>query len=180
MDIDGHVLGHLAVLHDEPLPEESQIRGIFEIFAGRAAAELRRLRRERARRLGWSAAPPGPADVRRLRSYSWPGNVRELQNVIERAVITSPDKRQLNLERALPDGAPAHEPKAAASRPAGDRVLTAAELREFERENLLRALELSGWKVSGSGGAADRLGMRPKTLGSRMKALGIRRPAGDS
>jgi transcriptional regulator with GAF, ATPase, and Fis domain len=59
-------------------------------------------------------------------------------------------------------------------------VLTAAELREFERENLLRALELSGWKVSGSGGAADRLGMRPNTLGSRMKALGIRRPAGHS
>ena len=49
VDDDDRLLGHLAVLHDEPLPEEDpRTRAIFEIFAGRASAELRRLRRERA------------------------------------------------------------------------------------------------------------------------------------
>jgi transcriptional regulator with GAF, ATPase, and Fis domain len=176
MVADGHfredLLYRLNVfpMHVPPLRERGEdVVMLAERFAGTFS-----------RSLGWSAAALGPADIRRLCSYGWPGNVRELQNVIERAVITSPDKRHLNLERALPDSAPAPLPGAAPSPPASDRVLTAAELREFERENLLRALELSGWKVSGSGGAADRLGMRPNTLGSRMKALGIRRPAGHS
>ena len=63
--------------------------------------------------------------------------------------------------------------------PAGspeERILTALELRDLERRNLLRALDATGWKVSGAGGAAERLGMKPNTLSSRMKALGIRRP----
>ncbi|MGE0709786.1 MAG: sigma 54-interacting transcriptional regulator [Planctomycetota bacterium] len=47
LDTDGGLLGHLAVLHDAPLPQDPRIVGVFEVFAGRAAAELRRLRRER-------------------------------------------------------------------------------------------------------------------------------------
>jgi len=54
-------------------------------------------------------------------------------------------------------------------------VLTATELKDFERGNLLRALDASGWKLSGEGGAAQRLGINPNTLASRMKALGVRR-----
>ena len=46
-DTDGRVLGHLAIMHDKPLPENSLATAIFNIFAGRAAAELRRLRRDR-------------------------------------------------------------------------------------------------------------------------------------
>ncbi|MDD3559800.1 MAG: PAS domain-containing protein [Melioribacteraceae bacterium] len=44
VDEDGTILGHIAVLHDKPLPEDQRITSIFNIFADRAAAELKRLR----------------------------------------------------------------------------------------------------------------------------------------
>ncbi|MGE3173791.1 MAG: sigma 54-interacting transcriptional regulator [Planctomycetota bacterium] len=109
----------------------------------------------------------------RLMRYDWPGNVRELRNVIERALITSVDGRTLNLERALPDEAPR---PVAASAPTDDRIRTAIELEDLERLNMRRALEAAGWKIAGAGGAAERLGLRPNTLASRMKSLGIQRP----
>jgi hypothetical protein len=52
---------------------------------------------------GGTVVPLTEAAKAKLRRYEWPGNVRELQNVIERALITSPDGRRLNLDRALPD-----------------------------------------------------------------------------
>jgi transcriptional regulator with GAF, ATPase, and Fis domain len=55
-------------------------------------------------------------------------------------------------------------------------VVTAAEIRRRERDNLVAALERARWKIYGSGGAAELLGLKPTTLTSRMKALGIRRP----
>jgi formate hydrogenlyase transcriptional activator len=114
------------------------------------------------------------ADKALLRRYDWPGNVRELENVIERALLTSTDSRTLNLRRALPDAAA--RPEASGPLTTYDRVLTAAELQELERANLLRALQEAAWKVSGPGGAAERLGLNPNTLASRMRALGIERP----
>jgi len=53
---------------------------------------------------------------------------------------------------------------------------TKSELREVERETLVRALERAGWKVAGANGAARALGIPPSTLSSRMKALQIERP----
>ncbi|HMB69316.1 MAG TPA: sigma 54-interacting transcriptional regulator, partial [bacterium] len=47
LDTDGEILGHLALLDTKPLPEDPRVTAIFNIFAGRAAAELRRLRRDR-------------------------------------------------------------------------------------------------------------------------------------
>jgi PAS domain-containing protein len=41
LDTDGGILGHLAILHDAPMAEDERVTGIFNIFAGRAAAELR-------------------------------------------------------------------------------------------------------------------------------------------
>jgi PAS domain S-box-containing protein len=107
-------------------------------------------------------------DAARLRAGDWPGNVRELHNVIERAVITS---RNLNLDRALGGAAP----PAPAHPDAGDDVRTARDLEDLERRNLIRALERTSWKVAGRDGAAALLGMKPSTLHSRMKALGVRR-----
>ncbi len=129
-----------------------------------------------ARQMGRTIQPLSPGDGARLRAYSWPGNVRELENVIERAVITSRNGH-LNLDRALPDIA-CHEPNKAipAHGEEKQRVLTVREMEEMERMNLLRALEESGWRVAGDNGAAVRLGMKPSTLSSRMKALDLRRP----
>jgi transcriptional regulator with GAF, ATPase, and Fis domain len=53
-------------------------------------------------------------------------------------------------------------------------VLTDAEIRDLERDNVRAALRQAGGKIYGAGGAAELLGLRPTTLASRMKALGIR------
>jgi transcriptional regulator with GAF, ATPase, and Fis domain len=54
--------------------------------------------------------------------------------------------------------------------------LTEAELQQLERENLLRILERSNWKVMGPDGAAELLGVKPTTLMTRMKKMGLNRP----
>ncbi len=109
--------------------------------------------------------------VMELQRYDWPGNVRELQNVMERAAITA---RNGMLRFDLP----AREVKAAASKKSlsdsgTDEILTQDELKALERANVERALVQTNGKVSGDGGAAELLGMRPTTLASRIRALGI-------
>jgi formate hydrogenlyase transcriptional activator len=101
--------------------------------------------------------------------------VRELQNVIERAVITARDGR-LNLDRALPETAREISAETMSAGEAPRRVRTAKELEELQRANLVAALEATGWRVAGETGAAQLLGIKPTTLSSRMKALGIERP----
>ena len=114
----------------------------------------------------------------KLKGYDWPGNIRELENVIERAVITSKDGRTLNLDWALPNHTPViHESIGMPQRQDdSSRVLTATEMRDLERSNILRALEGSNWKISGRHGAAEKLGLNPNTLTSRMQSLGIQKP----
>ncbi|MBX3300950.1 MAG: sigma 54-interacting transcriptional regulator [Nitrospira sp.] len=128
-----------------------------------------------AGKMGRTLAPLTANDARRLQTYHWPGNVRELQNVIERAVITA-EAGKLNLDRALPETPSVHG--VPASRPAAlpDAILSAKELEELERTNILRALETAKWKVSGEKGAASLLGLNASTLSSRMKALKIQKP----
>jgi PAS domain S-box-containing protein len=128
-----------------------------------------------AQRIGRPIKPISEDCVSRLKAYSWPGNVRELQNVIERAVITSRNG-ELNLDRALPEVAKVTEREAPSPHAPATRVRTAKELEELERTNLITALEATSWRVAGAGGAAELLGMKPTTLSSRIKALGIERP----
>ncbi|MGH7798166.1 MAG: sigma 54-interacting transcriptional regulator, partial [Candidatus Binatia bacterium] len=132
-----------------------------------------------AQRLGRSIEPLSEQYKKRLKSYAWPGNVRELQNVIERAVITSRDHR-LNLDRALPD-ARGETPRDATAQEkmteeVSQRILPIRELQQLERQNILRALESTSWRVAGKDGAAALLGMNPSTLNSRIRALKITRP----
>jgi transcriptional regulator with GAF, ATPase, and Fis domain len=49
--------------------------------------------------------------------------------------------------------------------------LTYGELERRERDNLVRALEATGWRVSGPNGAARLLGLKPTTLSSKIKAM---------
>lgn len=116
------------------------------------------------------------AAAERLCSYTWPGNVRELQNVLERALITS-RPGHLDLERAMPiaSQAPSELSPNSAASISDDTVLTVDQFQDLERANILRALEKCGWKISGEQGAAVKLGLKPSTLSSRMKALGIER-----
>ncbi|WP_373499258.1 sigma 54-interacting transcriptional regulator [Desulfococcus sp.] len=129
-----------------------------------------------ARKLDRVLRPLAPDTLDRLQAYDWPGNVRELQNVIERAVIIATGDR-LDLDPGFPKAASDAWTKAVSTPTSDDgKVHTAAEMQAFERRNLIRALESTGWQVSGKNGAAALLGMKPTTLSSRMKAIGIRRP----
>ena len=132
-----------------------------------------------ARRLGRTLAPLSRESIRRLRAYAWPGNVRELENVMERAVITA-RAGELNLDRALPEVSVEAASAGTATIPMPEnssvRIHTVQELCDLERANLLRALEAAEWRVTGERGAARLLGMKPTTLSSRLKALGIARP----
>lgn len=108
------------------------------------------------------------SDIERLQSYSWPGNIRELQNVIERALITSVGA-DLNLD--LPD-----EPKTTVTQKPfpSSQIMTDAQIRELERNNMQAALKASDGKLFGKGGAAELLGLKPTTLASRFKRLEIK------
>jgi PAS domain S-box-containing protein len=110
-----------------------------------------------------------------LRQYDWPGNARELKNVIERAVILSRGK-VLRLDLAMADimASPA-EPQTSTASTSADEVLTDAELRAYERTNMIKALTLADWRVSGPDGAAQMLGLKPTTFTDRMKKFGIER-----
>jgi len=116
------------------------------------------------------------ANVQQLQLYHWPGNVRELQHVIERAVITA-DRGRLSIDLpAAPATAPRLAPPPApvpAGNGEGDRVMTDAEVRRLEADNIRSALRQANGKVSGRGGAAELLGVKPTTLASRIKALGV-------
>lgn len=114
------------------------------------------------------------AAIDRLQNYDWPGNVRELRNVVERAVILARGG-PLTFDLPVTDSTPAPS----VERPAGDRAdagfLTEAELQRRERENLLAVLQRTGWKIKGADGAAELLGVKPTTLLSRMKKMGLNR-----
>ncbi|HKJ20347.1 MAG TPA: sigma 54-interacting transcriptional regulator, partial [Woeseiaceae bacterium] len=110
-----------------------------------------------------------------LKAYGWPGNVRELKNVIERAVILSPGN-MLRLDLSLP-GRAFEEGVAVTEVPRDDNVLSEMEMREFQKANTVKALEQAHWKVSGPGGAAELLGVRPTTLADRIRTYKIKRPS---
>ena len=108
-----------------------------------------------------------------LRAYDWPGNVRELKNVIERAVILSTGK-VLRLDLSMP-GLRADLDTLVATT-SSDDVMTEKEMREFHKRNIVKALEQTNWKVSGAGGAAELLGIKPTTLADRLRSLKIKKP----
>jgi PAS domain S-box-containing protein len=103
-----------------------------------------------------------------LKRYDWPGNVRELKNVIERAVILSRGK-VLRLDLAMSDILHAPETAEAEAHATRSQLLSETEVREFERNNTLLALEMAEWRVSGPSGAAKLLGVKPTTLTDRIK-----------
>jgi formate hydrogenlyase transcriptional activator len=98
--------------------------------------------------------------IAELQRHSWPGNVRELRNVIERAMIVATSRRLTITLPQSSSAAPRRSPK----------------LIDVEKDHIRGVLENTGWRIRGTGGAADRLGMKPTTLETRMAKLGLRRP----
>lgn len=115
------------------------------------------------------------AQAQVVQAYEWPGNVRELKNVIERAVILSKGNN-LRLDLSLPESAGSQvgiENRAVAS---DDQLLTEKQMRSLQKQNLITALKQTNWRVSGTDGAAELLGIKPTTLADRIKSFGIRKP----
>lgn len=112
------------------------------------------------------------ANVLTLQNYDWPGNVRELQNILERAIITS---RSGILDLQIGKGKTS-PPLNTASPSEDQKILTDEEMKQREQENILAALKQTRWKIFGPGGAAELLSMRPTTLISRMKKMGLKKP----
>lgn len=117
------------------------------------------------------------ANVLQLQRYLWPGNIRELQNIIDRAVILSSDDR-LHFDLPQRDELSSStaigvEATATFSNPATPE----AARKRRDRESIVAALEKSNGRVSGAGGAAEILGVKPTTLFSRIKSLDIEKPA---
>jgi formate hydrogenlyase transcriptional activator len=100
-----------------------------------------------------------PASLTNLVTYAWPGNVRELRNVVERAMIMA-EGPVLQVEIPTADAAEA----VPTSPPA------------VGRSEVLKVLRDCGWRIRGPYGAAARLGLKPTTLESRIKKLGLARP----
>jgi formate hydrogenlyase transcriptional activator len=118
-----------------------------------------------------------PDGLARLAAYDWPGNIRELANALERATILS-RKRELGATAFDVPALPAR-PQAASAPPSpdvGDAAAGAvATLEEVQRQHILRVLGRTQGRLYGPGGAAALLGLKPSTLQSRMKKLGITR-----
>jgi formate hydrogenlyase transcriptional activator len=116
-----------------------------------------------------------------LTSYPWPGNVRELENVIERAVILSAGgvitTETIRLDRLHVPAEPisvASPPTPTAS--ASPQVRPAPlSLADVERNAIVDAVRRAEGRISGPGGAASLLGLKPTTLHAKMKKLGVRR-----
>ncbi len=116
-------------------------------------------------------------NLKQLQNYDWPGNVRELQNVIERAAIASQGR---SLQFVLPndDDPGSLQPLAPFDAEPNDKwvVIPESEMRQLERQNIIAALRESKWKIYGTRGAAQLLGIRPTTLSSRIKKMKIKKP----
>jgi len=114
------------------------------------------------KKIGKKIESISPKLMRKFIDYDWPGNVRELENVIERAIIISPES-SFKLEESL------HNDKE------NGNTSGFQSLEEIERKYILEVLESTNWRVSGPNGAAKILGLVPSTLQFRMKKLNIQR-----
>ncbi len=147
-----------------------------------------------ARRMARAALPLSDASLRRIMAYPWPGNVRELANAVERATLLADGP---TLEVELPEsplmdvpgggggsaragggggafggGGSGSGGAAAATRD----ILLDLSLEQLQRLQITHALESCGYRVFGTGGAAERLDINPNTLLARMDKYGIPRP----
>jgi transcriptional regulator with GAF, ATPase, and Fis domain len=129
-----------------------------------------------ARKLNLPPARLTQAHIAQFQKHDWPGNVRELQNTIERALILAQNGTLWFDFPTIQKAEPSSAPIAASDTVSDPPVLNDLEVRQRERDNILAALKRTNWKIHGANGAAELLKVRPTTLISRIKSLGLKRP----
>ncbi|WNG24680.1 AAA domain-containing protein [Cystobacter fuscus] len=131
---------------------------------------------EQARRTARRGMKVTAEGLARLAAYDWPGNIRELANALERATILSRERElgaeSFDLPARTPE--PKRPPEPAPVAESGEEG-SVATLEEVQRQHILRVLARTQGRIYGPGGAAALLGLKPSTLQSRMKKLGITR-----
>jgi len=115
---------------------------------------------ENSKRLRKHIDVVSPDSMARLQEHSWPGNIRELRNVVERAMIIATGSE---LTIPLP-------PRTSSARQCSTKLL------DVQKDHIHSVLQAARWRIRGTGGAADQLGLRPTTLETRMAKLGLSRP----
>jgi formate hydrogenlyase transcriptional activator len=115
-----------------------------------------------AREMGKSITSIPKETMKVLQNYPWPGNVRELESIIERAIILCPGP-VLQLADKLDISSPT-------------LASTVKTLEEMERNQILKTISETSWRIEGKDGAATILGLHPSTLRAKMHKLGIVRP----
>jgi transcriptional regulator with GAF, ATPase, and Fis domain len=137
-----------------PLRERREDIGLLADYFLRAAGAS----------IGKSSIAVSPAAMKQLYEYSWPGNIRELQNLIERHVLQMRGNTISSFEM------PGQIPDTSSNLP---NPFEKGSFNDMDREYILAALRKTNGKISGKGGAAELLKLRPTTLTSKMKRLGI-------
>jgi len=130
--------------------------------------------KQTARRMNRPAPRLTTAAFSQLAAHDWPGNVRELQNAVERAMILT-QSGPLRFEPPTAGGNVPSPPLAKPDPLEATPIPSRQDWKRQERENIQAALKQSGGKVFGPSGAAELLNMKPTTLASRIKALGLHR-----
>jgi transcriptional regulator with GAF, ATPase, and Fis domain len=127
---------------------------------------------------GWEGLRFEAEALRGLVARDWPGNVRELRNVVERAAILARGGAIGAAHLVESAGLGGTGGAAAAARAIPSGIVGrrgAGTFEESQRARIAEALAESRGRIYGSGGAADLLGLKPSTLQSKMKRLGIER-----
>lgn len=141
-------------IHLPPLRERlDDLPLLISYFVAKYSAKHKKMVRKISKKL-----------INQLKNYTWPGNVRELENIIERAIIVSND------------GEISVGPWLINNTGVNIDVYKGQTLSEIERQHILSVMEKCGWRIRGSYGASEILGVKPTTLEARMKKLGITRP----
>jgi DNA-binding NtrC family response regulator len=123
--------------------------------------DLFALTEEILRKLGFSSVRLSPEAMERLMNYDWPGNVRELENVLQQAILICPGHLIL----------PEHLP-AILQEPVPEPSLPLSPLAKSQREEIWKALEITGWNISR---AALTLGIDRKTLRAKISQYQLKR-----
>jgi transcriptional regulator with GAF, ATPase, and Fis domain/tetratricopeptide (TPR) repeat protein len=120
------------------------------------------------RQRGLSFEGIGEADMARLVDWDWPGNVRELEHVIERASLLSEPPR-LRIP-PLDTGTQLSQNSTVDNDTDDGNWMT---LAEAERRYIAKVLRYTSGRVTGAGGAAEILDLKPSTLNFRIRKLGL-------